>query len=283
MSSAWERMVRPRSAAMAKAFAMMALSCTPLPSSVMNLISSGSVSRWSSVLPSKFWVMDTVWLASHRPTSLALSCTAWAISGVEHTGLVLGIRFTKVYPPAAAAREPVSTSSLYSRPGVRQWQWVSMKEGSSVRRLASSTVSPSGTGRSTPTAAIFPSRSQTSTGRPVQSLAFLMSMGSLLTFGQKKTFPGEEKSNRKSCQNVRKEHPTNVFLNQKNAVHGGAPLSRWILYIVPRLDGYCQLLTNRSYFREFAENRTNFWAFRPNALSPRQAPSFSCLFRSNML
>ena len=85
--------------------------------------------------------METVWFASHSPTRAASASTAWAISAEEQTGLVLGIRFTKVYPPAAAAAEPVEISSLYSKPGVRQWQWVSMKAGSTVRPLASSTVS----------------------------------------------------------------------------------------------------------------------------------------------
>ena len=44
-SSAWDMMVRPRSVAIANARAMTALFMTPLPSSVMNLMSSGRVSR----------------------------------------------------------------------------------------------------------------------------------------------------------------------------------------------------------------------------------------------
>ena len=126
--------------------------------------------------PSKSLVMDTVWLASHKPMRAASASTARAISALEQTGLVLGIRFTKVYPPAAAAAEPVAISSLYSKPGVRQWQWVSIKDGSSVRPLASSTSSPSGRGSPRPSAAILPSFTQTSSGLPFASFALRISI-----------------------------------------------------------------------------------------------------------
>jgi hypothetical protein len=128
--------------------------------------------------------METVWFASHRPTRAASASTAWAISALEQTGFVLGIRLTKVYPPAAAAAEPVEMSSLYSKPGVRQWQWVSMKAGRTVRPFASSTSSPSGTSSPRPTAAIFPSRSQTSMALSALSFALRISMvGTSLKIG----------------------------------------------------------------------------------------------------
>ena len=57
-----------------------------------------------------------------------------------------------------------------------QWQWVSMKAGRTVRPFASSTSSPSGTSSPRPTAAIFPSRSQTSTALPALSFALRISM-----------------------------------------------------------------------------------------------------------
>jgi len=40
--------------------------------------------------------METVWFASTRPTRAASAITAWACPAPEHTGFVLGIRFTKV-------------------------------------------------------------------------------------------------------------------------------------------------------------------------------------------
>ena len=46
--------------------------------------------------PSKFSVMETVWFTSHRPTSAAFCSTMNACAAEEHTGFVLGIRFTKV-------------------------------------------------------------------------------------------------------------------------------------------------------------------------------------------
>ena len=96
MSSAWLIMVRPRCAAMANAFAITSPDCTPFPSSVMNFKSSGRVFRWSRVCPSNCSVMETVWFASTRPTRAASAITAWACPAPEHTGFVLGIRFTKV-------------------------------------------------------------------------------------------------------------------------------------------------------------------------------------------
>ena len=81
---------------MANARAMVALSCTPCPSSVMNFTLAGRVLRWSSVLPSKSLVMETVWFTSHRPISAAFCSTISACAAEEQTGLVLGIRFTNV-------------------------------------------------------------------------------------------------------------------------------------------------------------------------------------------
>ena len=46
--------------------------------------------------PSKFSVMETVWFASHSPTSAAFCSTIMACAAEEQTGFVLGIRFTKV-------------------------------------------------------------------------------------------------------------------------------------------------------------------------------------------
>ena len=96
MSSAWLITVISFWVQMAKALAMVALSCTPWPSSVMNFTLAGRVLRWSMLTPSKFSVMETVWFTSHRPTSAAFCSTCMACAAEEQTGLVLGIRFTNV-------------------------------------------------------------------------------------------------------------------------------------------------------------------------------------------
>src|SRR5262245_33162965 len=49
-----------------------------------------------------------------------------------------------VMPPQTAAREPVSKSSLYSRPGTRKWTCGSMRPGSTWSPSASMSVSASG-------------------------------------------------------------------------------------------------------------------------------------------
>ena len=61
-------------------------------------------------------------------------------TGLSATGLVLAIANTAVYPPRAAAAEPVSMSSAYSRPGSRRWVCRSTKPGSSTCPVASITT-----------------------------------------------------------------------------------------------------------------------------------------------
>src|SRR5207249_3880255 len=52
------------------------------------------------------------------------------------------MQHTTVKPPAAAARVPVATVSLYSWPGSRRWTWRSMKPGQTILPAASSTIAP---------------------------------------------------------------------------------------------------------------------------------------------
>ena len=54
------------------------------------------------------------------------------------------MQHTAVKPPAAAARVPVATVSLYSKPGSRRCTWMSMKPGHTTLPLAS-TAGMSGT------------------------------------------------------------------------------------------------------------------------------------------
>ena len=96
MSSAWLMITSPRSAAMTIASYITFDERTPRPSSLRKRISSGSVRRWSSVWPSKSFVMDTHWLTPHRPTSSACAITLRAMAALEHTGFVFAMQLTNV-------------------------------------------------------------------------------------------------------------------------------------------------------------------------------------------
>ena len=67
------------------------------------------------------------------------------MGALSTTGSVLGIATTAQKPPAAAARVPVSRSSLCSWPGTRRCTWGSTKAGSTWRPSPSMTSAPSGT------------------------------------------------------------------------------------------------------------------------------------------
>ena len=58
------------------------------------------------------------------------------MGALSTTGSVLGIATTAQKPPAAAARVPVSRSSLCSWPGTRRCTWGSTKAGSTWRPVA---------------------------------------------------------------------------------------------------------------------------------------------------
>src|ERR671936_1233662 len=84
------------------------------------------------------------------------------IEPLSFTGWVLAMQHTAVKPPAAAARVPVATVSLYSWPGSRRCTCISMKPGQTHRPLASSTVAPEGACSRAATRAILPSSIRTS-------------------------------------------------------------------------------------------------------------------------
>ena len=52
---------------------------------------------------------------------------------LSFTGDVFGMQQMEVNPPAAAAREPLSMVSAYSKPGSRRWTCMSMKPGATMR------------------------------------------------------------------------------------------------------------------------------------------------------
>src|SRR5262245_8518302 len=72
------------------------------------------------------------------------------------------MQHTAVKPPAAAARVPEATVSLYSKPGSRRCVWMSMKPGHTTLPDASIAVTPAGARRPRPSRAMRPSVISTS-------------------------------------------------------------------------------------------------------------------------
>src|SRR5207302_647759 len=79
----------------------------------------------------------------------------------EVGGTVFGISSTVVMPPAAAACEPVSKSSLYVSPGSRKWTCGSIRPGSTWKPLASMTSRAGGRSSRTITSSTWPSLMRT--------------------------------------------------------------------------------------------------------------------------
>ena len=74
-------------------------------------------------------------------------------------GSVLGMQQSEVKPPRAPALVPVAIVSLYSKPGSRRWQWMSIKPGLTTSPAASIVGQPSGitSAVTSPTTEIRPS------------------------------------------------------------------------------------------------------------------------------
>ena len=77
-------------------------------------------------------------------------------------GLVLGCKAKAVMPPAKAARAKLCKSSLVSKPGSPAFTFKSQKPGAKIAPAASIISALSGTDKSLPMAAIFPSTTNTS-------------------------------------------------------------------------------------------------------------------------
>ena len=140
---------------------------TGLPSSVKP---SAPVSRRPfisvSSSPRSPRVMAPMKPTGMRASRAAVSRSAPRIDGESTTGSVFGIAITWQKPPAAAARVPVSRSSLCSWPGVRRWTCGSTNPGKSRRPSPSTTSVPAGASSvpGAPISAIRPARTSTSCG-----------------------------------------------------------------------------------------------------------------------
>ncbi len=111
-SSAWTIIVRPFSLAFSRALYMVRFERMPVPSSLRHLRPSGRFSKSIRSLSLKPLVTAMTWWISISLSSLALFIMSSWTSFESTMGLVLPIRFTVVKPPARAALEPVSRSSL---------------------------------------------------------------------------------------------------------------------------------------------------------------------------
>ena len=136
----------------------------------------------SSVKPSAPWVRSSAisvssrpcWprvIAAMKPTGTRASRAAPSrserrIAPESTTGSVFGMATTQQNPPAAAARVPVSRSSLCSCPGVRRCTCGSTKAGSRWRPSPATTSASAGASSvpGAPSAAMTPSRTSTSWG-----------------------------------------------------------------------------------------------------------------------
>ena len=117
-----------------------------LPSSVKAMAPSSRSSAISvSSSPRRPLVIEAVKATGTRASRAAASRRARRMGALSTTGSVLGIATTAQKPPAAAARVPVSRSSLCSWPGTRRCTCGSTKAGSTWRRSPSMTSAPSGT------------------------------------------------------------------------------------------------------------------------------------------
>ena len=110
---------------------------TGLPSSVKAIAPSSRSSAISvSSSPRRPLVIEAVKATGTRASRTAASRRARSMGALSTTGSVLGIATTAQKPPAAAARVPVSRSSLCSWPGTRRCTWGSTKAGSTWRPCA---------------------------------------------------------------------------------------------------------------------------------------------------
>ena len=88
-------------------------------------------------------MIDPEGRTSHSPAAMPCRRTNSTTLTESCVGSVLGIATTHVYPPLAAAREPVSIVSASSLPGSRRWVWRSTNPGDTTWPAASITCSPS--------------------------------------------------------------------------------------------------------------------------------------------
>src|SRR5712692_272675 len=113
---------------------------TQLWSSVNRRTPASAISPMSvSASPASSLVIAPAGSTSHSPALSARFRTSMTTAALSATGSVFGIAHTAVYPPAAAARDPVSTVSLCSYPGSRRWACRSTRPGAITRPSPSRT------------------------------------------------------------------------------------------------------------------------------------------------
>ncbi len=130
---------------------------------------SAPASRSSAISVSD-WPCWPAVAAARKPTgtrawTLARSATERSTEALSIGGDVFGMPMIAQNPPAAAARVPVSMSSLCSWPGTRRCTCGSTNAGSRWVPPASTVSTPSGASSLSPSSAISPPRTSTSMRR----------------------------------------------------------------------------------------------------------------------
>ena len=123
----------------------------------------------ASCSPRRPTVTAPIGCTSTRPVSAPSRKTCSTTPAVSATGSVFGMAKTAVYPPFAAAADPVATVSASSRPGSRRCVCRSTSPGRAIKPVPSTIPAPAAPGwlaTSGPIAAITPSIKSTSTASP---------------------------------------------------------------------------------------------------------------------
>ena len=160
-SSQWAVTVSPKEGACSRASSRRRVFTTGLPSSLRAMApASFKAARSASSFPCKSLVTQAA-VYTAASAVWARSSSARTVSGESMAGLVLGMASRLVTPPAAAARQPEYTSSLWVRPGSRRWTCISTRPGAATRPVPSTTWA-FGAARLLPSWAILPSSSSRS-------------------------------------------------------------------------------------------------------------------------
>ena len=139
-SSQCEIIVLPNVLAYSSACLIISALATGLPSSENPVQPASAISPISaSSVPIEPLVIAPMGNTLQNPAFFACPMMNSVTERLSFTGLVFGIQQMVVNPPAAAARAPDAMSSLYSKPGSRRWQCMSISPGATIRPLASIT------------------------------------------------------------------------------------------------------------------------------------------------
>ena len=142
-SSQWDRTVSSCRWARISASRMRLAFCTGTPSSDSATAPAAfSASKSVSACPFCPRVTAPIGQTCTPQAAAAFPFKKSICSGLSTAGRVLGMQAIEEKPPRAAARAPVSTVSLYSKPGSRRWTCISTRPAHTTIPLASMSFAP---------------------------------------------------------------------------------------------------------------------------------------------